>query len=208
MDAAAPPATPPSAPRLGRRTYVVDRRFQYKYTAMLAVVGAVISLVFGAMMYLAHREALLDVLGQASVPQQIAEQNATLVWLMVGITVLMGMALALFGLLVTHRVAGPVYVMSHYISVLARGRYPMMRPLRKSDELKDFFERFQVAIEALRTREAEEAELLARALGQLAPLATAPEAKQVLDELRLLHERKRDATDRVDIGAGSNKTAA
>src|SRR5690349_1316430 len=101
------PAT--SAHKHGRRTWVVDRRFQYKYTAMLAVVGAIISLIFGSLMYLAHRDALIDVVGSEALPPQIAEQNATLIWLMIGITVLMGAALALFGLLVTHRVAGPVY---------------------------------------------------------------------------------------------------
>src|SRR5262245_4561728 len=133
MDAV-PASSHPSAPRLARRTYVIDRRFQYKYTAMLAVLGSLISSVFATMMYLAHREALVDILGSTHLPPHVAEQNQTLIWLMIGIAVLMGAAFALFGLLVTHRVAGPVYVMSHYVSILGRGRYPIMRPLRRNDE--------------------------------------------------------------------------
>lgn len=200
-------SVPPSAaPRLGRRTFVVDRRFQYKYTALLAIVGAVISLIFGALMYLAHRDALIDVFGTDTLPPETLAQNATLLWLIVGITVLMGAALALFGLLVTHRVAGPIYVLSHYVGVLSRGRYPIMRSLRKSDELKEFFERFAAAVEALRVREAEEAQVLDEALGHLQPHAQSPEAKQACDALRAMQLRKRDATDRVDIGAGSQKT--
>lgn len=195
-------------PKLGRRTWVVDRRFQYKYTAMLAIIGAVISLIFGTLMYLAHRDALIDVVGSDKLPPNVAEQNATLLWLMLGITVLMGAALALFGLLITHRVAGPVYVMSHYIEVLTRGRYPMMRSLRRSDELREFFERFQSAIEALRTREAEEAGKLDEVLRVVAPLCTSAEATQACATLRAMQERKRDATDRVDIGTASQKTQA
>lgn len=212
MDAAAPSAPPPAErsgpPRLGRRTYVVDRRFQYKYTATLAVFGALISLVFGAMMYLAHRDALMQAL-EGGDPQQItSQQNVTLFILMAGITVLMATALALFGLLVTHRVAGPVYVMSHYVGILARGRYPMMRPLRKSDELREFFQGFQGAIEAMRAREADEADVLQHALERLSTRSDAAELQEVVTALRAMHDRKRDATDRVDVGASSRKTAA
>ena len=89
--------------------------------------------------------------------------------------------------------------MSHYISVLARGRYPMMRPLRKSDELKSFFERFSEAVEALRQRDAGEADQLDEALARLAPLASTSEARQVLDGLKAMRDRKRDATDRVTV---------
>jgi hypothetical protein len=44
--------------------------------------------------------------------------------------------------------------MGHYLSVLAQGRFPRMRTLRRSDELKGFFQVFLDAIEALKAREA------------------------------------------------------
>lgn len=172
------------------------------------MLGTLISLLFGGMMFLAVRDTEQQLLAHGKLPPELLQQTDTLVWLMVGISVLMGIALALLGVLVTHRVAGPIYVMSHYISVLARGRYPIMRPLRRSDELKDFFERFQRAVETLRAREAEEAELVEHALAQLEPLAQSEEAKKALEDLRQMHDRKRDATDRVDIGASSVKNAA
>lgn len=196
------------APKLGRRTWVIDRRFQYKYTALLALLGGAISVLFACLMYFAHRDALATVLAGKPIPAEVATQSATLLWLMVTIAVLMAVALGLFGLLVTHRVAGPVYVMNHYVGILARGRYPIMRPLRRNDELKDFFGGFQSAIEALRAREVEEAELLETALEQWAPVATSPEAQQTLEALRQVHARKRDATDRVDIGGGTGHKSA
>jgi hypothetical protein len=186
-----------------RRSYVLDRGFQLKYTLMLVFAGGLVSTLFGLMMYAVHHDAtrMLDL--PESVRKQLDQSDATLVWLMVVTTLLMAVALGLFGLLVTHRVAGPVYVMSHYMSVLAKGRYPMMRPLRKRDELKSFFERFQTAVEALRSREADEARMLEDAVKTLSPFASTSEAKGALQNLEALKLRKRDATDSVNVGGGA-----
>jgi hypothetical protein len=201
MDAATATAT--TRPPLGRRTYIIDRAFQLKYTVLLAVVGAFLSGLFGSLMYLAHTEAgrALDLAAQqaghtfpAELRTAFAQVDATLISLLVSATLLMGASLGLFGVLVTHRVAGPVYVMTQYILSLATGRYPKMRPLRKGDELKSFFERIQQAIEALRIREADEARQLEQAAARLQPLAATPEAKEALDSLLALSARKRGAT--------------
>ena len=208
MDAPAHSA-PPSALRLARRTYVVDRPFQYKYTALLSGLSALMSALFGVLMYLAHREALDDVFHGGSIPADVAARSGTLVWLVAGTAVLMAVAFGLFGLLITHRVAGPVYVMSKFVEILALGRFPRMRPLRRNDELKDFFERFQRAIEALRQREMDEAETLARALDGLAPAATTPEAREAMQALRAMVARKREATEHPGSAAGDlHKSAA
>jgi hypothetical protein len=127
---------------------------------------------------------------------------------MATVSVLMAGALALFGVLVTHRVAGPVYVMSHYIGVLAKGRYPIMRQLRKSDELRDFFHRFQDALETLRSRETAEAVDLEEAVSLLRPLATTPECVAAIERLSKMAERKRDATDRVETATFSRERSA
>ncbi|MFN0063950.1 MAG: signal protein [Myxococcaceae bacterium] len=190
-------------PGFGRRTYVIDRGFQLKYTLLLVAAGAVVSLLFGSMMYLAHAAAARDAQVPPEVRAQLAAADTTLLILMVAVALLMAVALGLFGVLVTHRVAGPVYVMSHYVSVLAKGRYPIMRPLRRSDELRAFFERFQTAVESMRVREAQEAEALERAVAHLGGAAANNGAHAALEELRQLAARKRDATDRVDVGASS-----
>jgi hypothetical protein len=90
--------------------------------------------------------------------------------------------------------------MNHYLNVLAGGRYPMMRPLRKGDELQRFFETFQGAIESLRSRDADEADTLRSAVAALSPLASTEEARALLSQLQAMHDRKRDATDQVDVG--------
>lgn len=192
------PETPSGAPRLHRRTYVIDRGFQLKYTLTLVVVGALVSALFGGMMYLAHLDATRAL--PPSVRGELGGAEGTLLALTAAMSLLMAAALGLFGVLITHRVAGPVYVMSHYVSVLAKGRYPLMRPLRKRDELKGFFERFQDAIEALRQREADEAVQLEKAVATLKALPTSGELTALISELEAMQTRKRDATDRIEVG--------
>jgi hypothetical protein len=186
-----PQAQAPSIPsRPGRRTYVVDRRFQLKYTLLLVGVGVLVAALFGAMMYLVHVSALRAY----AEGRGTAESSSTLVWVMLALAVAMAAALSLVGVMITHRVAGPVHVMNHYLNVLAGGRYPIMRPLRKGDELQRFFETFQGAIESLRSREADEADAV------LSPLASTEELKALVGQLQAMHDRKRDATDQVDVG--------
>jgi signal transduction histidine kinase len=45
-------------------------------------------------------------------------------------------------ILKTHRISGPIYVMSNYIKEMINGKYPHPRPLRKHDELTDFYALF------------------------------------------------------------------
>lgn len=188
-----------SLPPIGRRTYVIDRGFQLKYIVVLAVVGAGVSALFGAMMYLAHVDAARALPIPPLLQGMWQRSEGTMIALTAGMTVLMAAALSLFGVLITHRVAGPVYVMSYYMSVLAKGRYPVMRPLRNTDELRTFFERFQEAVESMRQREVEEAETLEHALKAFTPLAAGTEAAASLQSLQGLRDRKREATDRVKV---------
>ncbi|SRR5712692_5240830 len=196
---------PSSVQKAARRTYIVDRGFQLKYTSLLVVTGALISLVFGGMSYLASIDAQRalavelsrpGVRGLSSTAQQlISESNKTILLLTLGVAVLMALALGLLGILVTHRVAGPLHVMSRYVSLLSEGRYPVFRPLRKNDELQAFFERFQRAIDSLRLKEVDEAGKLAEAVVTLGPLANNPAARQSIAALSAMSARKRSATE-------------
>src|SRR5690606_25644408 len=49
------------------------------------------------------------------------------------------------------------------MKVIAQGRFPRMRTLRRGDELRPFFETFIDAVEALKHREAQHAVVLADA---------------------------------------------
>ena len=53
----------------------------------------------------------------------------------------------------THRVSGPIYVMSNFMKDIIEGREPELRPLRSKDELKEFYELFRRMVAAIQDRE-------------------------------------------------------
>jgi len=171
-----------------RNTYLIDKGFQLKYALLLGAAGAVATLLFGGMVYLAMGDAFRYVPSDSPFALQVREARLTLLWLTGGTCVFLGATLALFGVYLTHRVAGPVYVMNHYLSVIGSGKYPRMRPLRKNDELKTFFQGLQTTVEFLRTREQREAAVLEETLQALS--TSAPVPREVLDRLTQLKEQK------------------
>ncbi|MGI5860741.1 MAG: hypothetical protein ACOX6T_01650 [Myxococcales bacterium] len=183
----------PARAKGGRRQYLIDRAFQLKYTIILVVVGAAISLLFGAMMYQAHVEAtqMMDLPDRFR--EAVAERDSALLWLVMAIAVVMAVALGLFGVLVTHRVAGPIYVFSHYLRVLGEGRFPKLRPLRKNDELKGFYEIFHEAVLSMREREKANGEQLKELAGAIEAATTSSEPaaalKPLVEKLRAMSEK-------------------
>jgi hypothetical protein len=53
----------------------------------------------------------------------------------------------------THRVSGPIYVMSNFMKDIIEGREPNLRPLRSKDELQEFYELFKRMVAAVQERE-------------------------------------------------------
>jgi len=53
----------------------------------------------------------------------------------------------------THRVSGPIAVMSNYMKDIIEGRKPRLRPLRNNDELQDFYELFKHMVHTIHERE-------------------------------------------------------
>lgn len=173
-----------------RRTYLIDREFQLKYIFMLALMGAGCIGLFGVLAWWAHTMEL----EAGSTAEGVA--GMTILLLTALAVVGTAVALGLFGLVFTHRVAGPVHVMNLYVEALAAGHYPRLRPLRKYDELKKFFDRFSHAVERIRAREAEEAQALSHAMAAFQPLATTEESRAALKALEELLSRKREAVDK------------
>lgn len=197
-----------------RRTYLVDRGFQLKYTAILVVVGAAITGLFGTMMYQAH-VAATEMMGLPDKFHEIVTKSYDdrLLYMVAAIAVVMTLSLALFGVLITHRVAGPVYIIGRYIKILGEGRFPELRPLRKNDELKDFFSSFREALENLRSRDAADLASLDQALDQLERFcASSPDAAKQLNtalvNLKGIRDRKRAAHEATVAPAPAAENAA
>jgi hypothetical protein len=140
----------------GRRTFLVDRSFQLKYSFILGVIGALIGVICAVAMYWVRQRLLDDISLPPALVEELASVNRQVTWVALVVAILCGVALGVFGILITHRIAGPIYALTQFVAALARGRYPLVRPIRRSDELKDFFELFHKSVESLRAREVEE----------------------------------------------------
>jgi hypothetical protein len=187
-------ATLPPPPVHHRRSYLVDRGFQLKYALLLAGAGVLLSLVFGFWLHQAHVQAIQLLPVDAEMRGVVERSDRELLYAFGAIAALMALALGLVGVVVTHRVAGPVFVMGHYMTVLSQGRFPRMRTLRRGDELKRFFNVFIEAVEAMKVREARHAAMLEATVERVrAALPRAPELAPAAEALAAAARERRAA---------------
>ena len=140
-----------------RRLPVIDRQFQWKYAGMMALVVVALGGTMALLVYQGRAENTeLLLLGDDSVLRGELERADRMFFggLLLGI-LLMGSGLLILGIVVTHRISGPVHLLARHLGVLAEGGYPVVRPLRKKDEFREVFDSLQNAVEAMTTRDRE-----------------------------------------------------
>ena len=84
---------------------------------------------------------------------KIIHFNRLLIIALVISIVVQGVVLFFMIIKITHRISGPVYVMSGYMKEIVEGRLPTPRALRDRDELKEFYSLFVEMVEAVKRRE-------------------------------------------------------
>jgi hypothetical protein len=126
-----------------------------------------------------------DELAQELVKQ--FEQNDRI--LLVGLIAfgfLLSVVLAAYGIVLTHKVAGPLFKVAHYLDNIREGKLGVVYNLRKGDQLVDFFAHFKNAHDALRAGAEADIVLLDKAIAALGSGAVA-------DELRAARARKEES---------------
>jgi nitrogen fixation/metabolism regulation signal transduction histidine kinase len=82
----------------------------------------------------------------------LAGKDQALIYEMVGLGLGLVVILSAYLVIMTHKVAGPLFKVSSYFEQMAEGRLGMVTPLRRGDMLQDFFGEFKVMHESLRAR--------------------------------------------------------
>jgi len=123
---------------------------------------------------LAAQQAALE--GQARELERLYATSARVLLVALGLFVVL---VALGGILVTHRVAGPVYKMKRLIGEVAEGRLREPGKLRRHDELVEFYAAFDAMVRALRSQREEELAELERALADLGDQVTPAEVARL-----------------------------
>jgi hypothetical protein len=182
------PATVPSEnPAPGRsqrhlRNYLLNSRYQLKFTLTIVGISLVLTGLLGYFVISKAHEASRVVAVRALDPgdtlaQELAAQFARNDRLILLVLILFGALLAVvlagYGIVLTHKVAGPLYKLAMYFDRIRDGHLGSLTNLRKGDELVDFFEHFKQAHDALRKRTEEDIALLEKAIEAVgaAPLA-------------------------------------
>lgn len=149
-----------------RRTYIVDRAFQWKYTGMLVASVFLISALLSEVLY-----GVL--LGQARarlvhpIPTHPWENTYSIVLAGLVFAIVPAAAMALGCIILTNRICGPLRVIRNQLLEIAKGRLPTKRAFRAKDEFKELHKAFWSAIETLRIKKQLELDRLTEAIQSL-----------------------------------------
>src|SRR5215467_2073292 len=158
--------------------YLLDKNLQLRYILLVTLLSAMISGALGYMIYDQSRlasesiERDLQVLTVGDTSRQeftsiLAGKDQALVYEMVGLGLGLVVILSAYLVIMTHKVAGPLFKVSTYFEQMAEGRLGLVTPLRRGDMLQDFFGEFKAMHESLRARSQVDVETMERALREL-----------------------------------------
>jgi hypothetical protein len=166
--------------RLGN--YLLDKKLQLRYVLVVTILSGLIATALGFMIYRQERAAsesiegdLVILAGQDATQQGMKEHIASsldsgdkaLVYKMVGVGAGLVLILSLYLVIMTHKVAGPLFKVSMYFDRMHDGRLGAVYNLRKGDMLQDFFSQFKEMHEAVRARAVADVDELEKAVASL-----------------------------------------
>jgi hypothetical protein len=163
-----PPAGPKRQYKRRWSNYLLDRKLQLRYVLLVTILSALIAGSLGYLIYQQEHRASEDLAASlakmsAEDPEQYADlqkeavsdmhaRDQSLVLKMLGVGVGLTVILSLYLILMTHKVAGPLYKTSNYFDKMAVGTIGPVWGLRKGDMLQDFFASFKEMHDAVRAR--------------------------------------------------------
>jgi nitrogen fixation/metabolism regulation signal transduction histidine kinase len=185
----------PQGHRRSLRNYLLNMGLQLRFTAIIVALAAVLTGGLGYfVMSKAHEASRLvsvramdptDELAQELV-KQFATNDRILMAILVSFGFVLSLVLAAYGIVLTHKVAGPLFKVTGYLDKIRDGKLGVVYNLRKGDQLVEFFEHFKNAHDALRARTEEDIALIDKAIAVVG-------ADPVGDELRAARARKEES---------------
>ena len=189
------------------RNYLLDVGLQLRYTATIVVVAIFLTAGLGFKMYQATRDvskvilwtSLVDPASADELQAQFANSDRVVLWGIVGFGVVLILSISAVGILITHKVAGPLYKIASFFGKVRDNRLgPTPANLRKGDELQEFYGAFKEMHTSLRARAEDDVRVLGNVVSVLetAPDARSPALTRALDELRDLRKRKEESLEK------------
>jgi nitrogen fixation/metabolism regulation signal transduction histidine kinase len=122
---------------------------------------------------------------------ELRRQQAYMFAVLISVLSLLVVGIGVAGIIVTHRVAGPIYKMKRLLGYVGEGHLMLTEKLRKGDELQHFFDAFEKMVNSLRRRQQNEIEMLDQAIAGLEGTV----ADEQMTQLRALRREMQDALE-------------
>ena len=123
--------------------------------------------------------------------QDLGRQQTYMFVALIALLSLLVIGVGVAGIIVTHRVSGPIYKMKRLLGYVGDGHLMLTEKLRKGDELQHFFDSFEKMVNSLRRRQEEEIKLLDRAIAGLEGSVS----DEQMSQLRSLRRHMQDALE-------------
>jgi hypothetical protein len=188
------------------RNYLLDVGLQLRYTATIVVVAVFLTAGLGYKMYQATRDiskvilwtGLVDPTSAQELQSQFSNSDRVVLWGIIGFGIVLILSISAVGILITHKVAGPLYKITSLFHRVRDNRLgPAPAGLRKGDELQDFYTGFREMHQAVRGRVEDDVRVLGNAVSALEASADArqPGVQRALDDLRQLRKLKEESLE-------------
>jgi hypothetical protein len=201
------------------KNYLIDVGLQLRYTLAIVAVAVVLTAVLGYRIYAATQDTSKVILWTGLVDQSVAQElqtqfaqsDRTVMFGIIGFGLVLVLSISGVGILLTHKVAGPLYKISSFFGRIRDNRLgPAPNKLRKGDELQNFYLSFREMHQAIRARVEEDVRVMDGALTSIeaTPEGKSPAMQRAIEELRQLCKRKEDSLeappiDRMTTSSGS-----
>lgn len=178
------------------KNYLINTKLQLRFASWLLAVAATISVVLGWVLWRSYAEtsrvvALMDPEVADSLAAAFAsEDRVRMIWLAVALAVVL-ICLLGFAVVMTHRIAGPAFVIARTCRQVADGNLERPRPLRERDMLVELGDDVAHMVDALRERDEAERDRIVAALAALSnPAWSGDDRKRGLAALEQLADEK------------------
>jgi signal transduction histidine kinase len=178
------------------KNYLINTKLQLRFASWLLAVAAMISIVLGWVLWRSYAEtsrvvALADPeVAEALAAAFASEDRERMVWLAAALACVL-ICLLGFAVVMTHRIAGPAFVIARTCRQVGEGNYERPRPLRERDMLVELADDVIAMVDAVREREQDEHDRIAAALASLGdPAASADDRRRAAQALEALVAEK------------------
>lgn len=139
-----------------RSIFIINKPFQVKYALLLALIGGLVAMLFSAHIFYFCNEYFQVFIPHFRENPAIAsfiygEQRRIAIYLVILIILLM-VFMFFMGIVITHKIAGPMLVIKRKMRDIASGDFSTRVRLRRNDEFKDMQDSFNEMAEALETK--------------------------------------------------------